>query len=50
MQCHNDIPIDKVAYLYLSEVGTDFITHGENLALSIKATSTYCEEPVDQQQ
>jgi len=29
MQCDNDIPIHKVRYLYLSEVGTDFITHGE---------------------
>jgi len=47
MQCDNNIPIHKVAYLYLSEVGTDFITHGENHALSIKATSTYCCELVD---
>jgi len=51
MQCDDGIPIHKVAYLYLREMGNHFITHGGNLALSTKPTGTYgLETLVDLQQ
>ena len=41
MQQDDGIHRHKVAYLYLSEMGNNFITTGGNLLLSVKPTGTY---------
>lgn len=45
MQHGDGIPTHKVAYLYLHEMGNNFITGGGNLPLSEKPTGTYSWVP-----
>lgn len=44
---HDDgLPLHKIAYLYLREMGNNFITRGGDLALSAKPTGTYSWVPL----